>query len=83
MELRRPSTPSFCIISVYRPDLLDEARARLREHDNVEVVLDRRVGERRRPERIAAEAATTRDRRDARIQEELREQGFAIVPRRV
>ena len=61
VELRPPSTPSFCIISVYRPDLLEEARARLREHDHVEVVLDRRVGERRRPERIAAEAAAARD----------------------
>ena len=83
MELTPPSTPSWCIISVYRPDLLEEARARLRDHDNVEVVLDRRVGERRRPERIAAEAATTRDRRDSRLQEDLRVQGFAIVPRRV
>ena len=83
MDLTPPSTPAWCIISVYRPDLLPQARERLRGHDNVEVVLDRRVGERRRPERVAAEASRGRDRRGREVDEELRQQGFAIVPRRV
>lgn len=54
MELNVPSTSAWCVISVYRPDLLEEAKRQLRGHDNVEVVLDRRVGERRRPERVGA-----------------------------
>ena len=70
-------------VSVYRPDLLEEARHRLRDHDHVEVVLDRRVGERRRPERIETEAARASDRRRELINEQLRTDGFAIVPRGV
>ena len=83
MELTPPSTPSLVIISVYRPDLLEEARHRFRDHDHVEVVLDRRVGERRRPERIETEAARASDRRRELINEQLRTDGFAIVPRGV
>jgi len=48
----------------------------------VRVVMDRRIGERRRPERAGSEESRLRERRAYRVDEQLRQQGFAIVPRR-
>ena len=45
----------------------------------VEIVLDRRRGERRSPERLRQDAGTTTDRRQHSIDEALRIEGFAII----
>jgi hypothetical protein len=67
--------PSLCIVSVYRPDLLDVARNALSLSQNIEVIMDRRVGERRGPDR----AVWGSDRRQRSIDEDLRTQGYAFV----
>ena len=64
----------ICIISAYRPDLFDDARHGLSFGQNIEVVMDRRIGERRTEPRDAAD-----DRRRRSIEDELRTQGYAIV----
>ena len=56
-------TPSLFIVSVYRPDLYDAALAAVGLARDVEVVLDRRVGE----------------RRQLLIEEQLRVDGCALV----
>jgi len=65
----------ICIVSAYRPDLYDDARHGLSFGQNIEVIVDRRVGERRPPERIGDGS----DRRRRSIDDELRTEGFAIV----
>ena len=67
------------IISVYRPDLLDEAIQHVGVSQDTEVFLDRRVGERRRPERVQAEAYKGKDRRRRNVDEALRADGIAVV----
>ncbi len=47
---------------------------------NVQVIVDRRVGERRRPERAESEESRVRERRRYQVDEQLRTQGFALVP---
>jgi hypothetical protein len=79
--LRTPQACAWCIISVYRPHLLAPAMRSVGEAAGVRVVMDRRVGERRRPERAESDASRLRERRGYRIDEQLRTQGFAIVPR--
>jgi hypothetical protein len=71
---------TICIISVYRPDLMEEAIQSLGTAGNVQVIMDRRMGERRRIPRTASNGARG-DRRHLDIEERLRTQGFAIVPR--
>jgi hypothetical protein len=80
-ELRTPDACAWCIVSVYRPHLLAPAMRGAGERTGVRVVMDRRVGERRRPERAESDASRVRERRGYRIDEQLRTQGFAIVPR--
>ena len=63
----------ICIVSPYRPDLYDEARRALSFGQNIEVIIDRRIGERR------ATARDTADRRRRSIEDELRTQGYVIV----
>ena len=58
----------------YRPDIYDEARHALSLGQNIEVIVDRRIGERR-----SAPREDSRDRRCCSIEDELRTQGFAIV----
>ena len=65
----------ICIVSAYRPDLYDDARHGLSFGQNIEVIVDRRVGERRPPER----SSDGNDRRRRSIDDELRTEGFAIV----
>jgi len=65
----------ICIVSAYRPDLYDDARHGLSFGQNIEVIVDRRVGERRPPER----SSDGNDRRRRNIDDELRTEGFAIV----
>jgi hypothetical protein len=64
----------ICIVSTYRPDLFDEARQALSLGQNIEVIMDRRIGERR-----ASVRDTSGDRRRRSIEDELRTQGYAIV----
>jgi hypothetical protein len=72
-------TPSLFIVSVYRPDLYDAALEAVGLAHDVEVVLDRRVGERRGPERPAENDADFNERRRLRIEEQLRTDGWALV----
>ena len=64
-----------CIVSAYRPDVYDDARHALSLGQNIEVMMDRRVGERRRPTRVGSGA----ERRLRRLEEELRTEGYVIV----
>jgi hypothetical protein len=63
-----------CIVSAYRPDVFDEARHALSLGQNIEVIVDRRIGERR-----SAPRENSRDRRCRSIEDELRTEGYAIV----
>ena len=72
-------TPSLFIVSVYRPDLYDAALAAVGLARDVEVVLDRRVGERRGPGRQTQDDADLNDRRRLLIEEQLRLDGWALV----
>lgn len=77
----RPTLKStLCIISAYRPDLMDHAVRAFGAVGNVQVVMDRRLGERRRSEVPSSRESRSRDRRQRDIDERLRTQGFAIVP---
>jgi len=67
--------PRLCIVSVYRPDVLEEAINALSLGQNIEVITDRRIGERRMPGR--PESGNERRRYD--IDEELRTEGYAFV----
>lgn len=71
-------TPSsLFIVSVYRPDLYEAALAAVGLARDVEVVLDRRVGERRGPDRRQDDLGN--DRRRLMIDEHLRLDGCALV----
>jgi hypothetical protein len=72
-------TPSLFIVSVYRPDLYDAALAAVGLARDVEVILDRRVGERRGLGRPAQDDADLNDRRRLWIEEQLRTDGWALV----
>ena len=78
-ELRTPDASAWCIISVYRPHLLEPATRDA--SGGVRVVMDRRVGERRRPERAESDAWRLRARRGYRTDVQVRTHGFVIVPR--
>ena len=72
-------TPSLFIVSVYRPDLYDAALEAIGLAHDVEVVLDRRVGERRGPGRREDNDSEVNERRRLRIEEQLRTDGWALV----
>ena len=72
-------TPSLFIVSVYRPDLYNAALEAVGVARDVEVVLDRRVGDRRRPGRGVTADADINERRRLRIDEQLRTDGWALV----
>jgi hypothetical protein len=67
------------IVSVYRPDLLDEVIRAIGVARDTEIFIDRRVGERREPVRAASEATRRADRRHLDIASTLRTDGFAVV----
>ena len=82
MHVTTPSRPTaWCIVSVYRPDLLGAAQHALRTHPDIDVIVDRRIGERRRPERAQSAETRARDRRYFDIDAMLRASGYAIVIR--
>ena len=62
-------------MSAYRPDVFDSARHGLSFGQNIEVIVDRRIGERRGAERAISDS----DRRRRNIEDELRAHGYAIV----
>ena len=72
-------TPALFIVSVYRPDVYDAALGAVGLARDVEVVLDRRVGERRGLARPAEVDADLHERRRLRIEEQLRDNGWALV----
>jgi hypothetical protein len=74
-------TRAWCIVSVYRPDLLAPAKRALEMHPDIEVIVDRRIGERRRPERAESDETRARERRHLEIDSALRAHGYAIVSR--
>jgi hypothetical protein len=67
--------PRLCIVSVYRPDVFEEAVNALSLSQNIEVIVDRRIGDRPAPGRD--ESAS--ERRRYGIEEELRTVGYAFV----
>jgi hypothetical protein len=71
--------PALFIVSVYRPDLFEAALRAVGAAQDVEVVLDRRVGERRRPGRPWSGDASHNERRRVAIDEQLRTEGCALV----
>ena len=71
--------PALFIVSVYRPDLYDAALKAVGCASDIEVVLDRRVGERRGPDRRPGEDAGQRERRRMAIAEQLQTSGWALV----
>lgn len=66
--------PGLLIISVYRPDLYEDALRAIGVASDVTVVLDRRVAERRRQVR------TDDDRRRRAVADQLRAHGWAWIP---
>ena len=72
--------PLMCIISVYRPDLMNQAVHALGALGNLRIFTDRRVGERRRPNGPQAGRSPANDRRRRNIDPQLRTDGFAVVP---
>lgn len=71
------------IVSVYRPDVYHYAAEAFRGvTENVEVVLDRRAGERRLPVpgALEPERRQSADRRRQQIDDRLQSVGWAVVP---
>ena len=79
MEYTRPMNRTLYIVSVYRPDLLDELIHAVGVSHNTQVFMDRRMGERRSPERAGSEASRRLDRRTQDVETALRTEGFAVV----
>ena len=71
--------PGLLIVSVYRPDLYEDALGAIGLARDVTVVLDRRVGERRR--RALDATARYLDRRRLHLDEQLQTEGWAFVSR--
>jgi hypothetical protein len=71
--------PLLCIVSAYRPDVLKQATNALAAIEHVEIIMDRRVGKRRRPE--CAKESRLRDRRRRSMKEQLRTHSFVTVHR--
>jgi len=69
--------PGVLIVSVYRPDVYKEALGAIGLARDVSVVLDRRVGERRR--RAPDETSQRLDRRRLHLDEQLQTEGWAFV----
>jgi hypothetical protein len=71
--------PGLLIISVYRPDLYENALRAVGVASDVTVVLDRRVGERRRRARVG-EGSFNSERRSRIVADQLRADGWAWIP---
>lgn len=71
--------PSLLIVSVYRPDLYDDAVRSIGVARDVEVVMDRRFGERRSEGRVMTDDEARKERRRMRIDEQLRTEGCVLI----
>ena len=71
-------TPGLLIVSVYRPDLYEDALRSIGVARDLIIVLDRRVGDRRQQPRTTS-TSITRDRRRIDIDDQLRTSGWAFV----
>ena len=71
--------PSLLIVSVYRPDLYEDAVRSIGVARDVEVVMDRRFGERRSESRLMSEREARSDRRRMTIDEQLRAEGCVLI----
>jgi hypothetical protein len=71
--------PSLLIVSVYRPDLYEDAVRSIGVARDVEVVMDRRFGERRSEARLMSEREARSDRRRMTIDEQLRAEGCVLI----
>jgi hypothetical protein len=67
------------IVSVYRPDIYENALRSIGVARDLIIVLDRRVGERRQRYRSTGQRAVPRDRRRIDIDDQLRASGWAFV----
>ena len=73
------------IVGSARPEFYESLRRTFRGDDPVQIVLDRRRGERRRVRRAAGRRPATREQRGAdrreqlEIQRQLRSRGYAVV----
>ncbi len=82
-ELDRETSALLFLVAWNRPDLWDYLRRWFAEVQNVEVILDRRRGERRRLARPdGSERRRAPRRRQPGLDDELRSTGFAITHRR-
>jgi hypothetical protein len=71
--------PSLLIVSVYRPDLYEDAIRSIGIARDVEVVMDRRFGERRSEARMLSDEDLRKERRRMRIDEQLRTDGCVLI----
>ena len=71
--------PGLLIVSVYRPDLYEDALRSIGIARDLFIVLDRRVGERRRQVRASEEPPQRVERRRIDIDDQLRTSGWAFV----
>jgi hypothetical protein len=71
--------PSLLIVSVYRPDLYDDAVRSIGVARDVEVVMDRRFGERRSEGRVTTDDEARKERRRMQIDEQLRTEGCVLI----
>ena len=71
--------PSLLIVSVYRPDLYEDAIRSVGIARDVEVVMDRRFGERRSEARMQSDEDLRKERRRMRIDEQLRTDGCVLI----
>jgi len=71
--------PGLLIVSVYRPDIYENALRSIGIARDLIIVLDRRVGERRKRRRSTAAHAAPSDRRRIDIDDQLRTSGWAFV----
>ncbi len=73
------------IVGSTRPEFYESLRRTFRGDDTVQIVLDRRRGERRTPPRGSGRRPVTREQRgadrreQAEIQRQLRSRGYAVV----
>ena len=72
-------SPGLLIVSVYRPDIYDDALRSIGVARDLMIVLDRRVGERRQRHRATGERSVPDDRRRIDIDDQLRTSGWAFV----
>jgi hypothetical protein len=74
--------PGLLIVSVYRPDLYEDALRSIGVARDLVIVLDRRVGERRQQPRSPDAGCMRVDRRRIDIDDQLRTSGWAFVSAR-